>query len=147
MANIGIIVGSVYGNAQNAAEEAQTFLANQGHEVELHTDADISLFNDHDSFLVVTSTTGMGDVPPNLELFYADAKDTFPLISGKKFAVIALGDSSYGDSYCGAGKQMFELLSELQGKAITDLVEIDAMETFEPEADVLSWLEQHHNSF
>jgi hypothetical protein len=42
---------------------------------------------------------------------------------------------------------MFELLNELQGKAITDLVEIDAMETFEPEADVLSWLEQHHNSF
>lgn len=147
MANIGIIVGSVYGNAQNAAEEAQTFLANQGHKVELHTDADISLFNDHDSFLVVTSTTGVGDVPPNLELFYVDAKDTFPLISGKKFAVIALGDSSYGDSYCGAGKQMFELLNELQGKAITDLVEIDAMETFEPEADVLSWLEQHHNSF
>ena len=33
MANIGIIVGSVYGNAQNAAEEAQTFFANQGHEV------------------------------------------------------------------------------------------------------------------
>ncbi|MDG1122190.1 MAG: flavodoxin domain-containing protein [Glaciecola sp.] len=147
MANIGIIVGSVYGNAQNAAEEAQTFLANQGHEVEVHVDPDISLLNDHDGFLVVTSTTGVGDVPPNLELFYADAKDTLPSISGKKFAVIALGDSSYGESYCGAGKQMFELMSELQGSAITDLVEIDAMETFEPEADVLTWLEEHHNRF
>lgn len=147
MANIGIIVGSVYGNAQNAAEEAQTFLANQGHEVEVHVDPDINLFNDHDGFLVVTSTTGVGDVPPNLELFYADAKDSLPLISGKKFAVIALGDSSYGESYCGAGKQMFELMGELQGSAIADLVEIDAMETFEPEADVLAWLEEHHNRF
>lgn len=147
MANIGIIVGSVYGNAQNAAEEAQTFLSNQGHEVELYTDADLSLFNDHDSFLVVTSTTGVGDVPPNLELFYADVKDSLPLITGKKFAVIALGDSSYGDSYCGAGKQMFELLNELQGSAIESLVEIDAMETFEPEANVLTWLEEHHNRF
>ena len=147
MANIGIIVGSVYGNAQNAAEEAQTFLSNQGHEVELYTDADISLFNEHDSFLVVTSTTGVGDVPPNLELFYADAKDSLPLITVKKFAVIALGDSSYGDSYCGAGKQMFELLNELQGSAVESLVEIDAMETFEPEANVLTWLEEHHNRF
>lgn len=147
MANIGIIVGSVYGNAQNAAEEAQTFLANQGHEVEVHVDPDISLFNDHDSFLVVTSTTGVGDVPPNLELFYADAKDTFPLITGKKFAVVALGDSSYGESYCGAGKQIFELFTELQGAALSELVAIDAMETFEPEADVLAWLEEHHNRF
>ena len=147
MANIGIIVGSVYGNAQNAAEEAQTFLVNQGHEVEIHVDPDISLFNDHDSFLVVTSTTGVGDVPPNLELFYADAKDTFPLITGKKFAVVALGDSSYGESYCSAGKQMFELFTELQGAALSELVAIDAMETFEPEADVLAWLEEHHNRF
>jgi len=60
MANIGIIVGSVYGNAQNAAEEAQTFLANQGHEVELHTDADISLFNDHDSFFGGDINNGCG---------------------------------------------------------------------------------------
>lgn len=147
MSNIGIIVGSVYGNAQNAAEEAQTLLTNHGHEVELHTDPDISLLSEHDSFLVVTSTTGVGDVPPNLELFYADAKDTFPLITQKKFAVIALGDSSYGDSYCGAGKQMFELFCELQGSPIADMVGIDAMETFEPEADVLAWLENNHAQF
>lgn len=147
MSNIGIIVGSVYGNAQNAAEEAQTLLTNQGHEVELHVDPDVSLLDDHDSFLVITSTTGVGDVPPNLELFYADAKDSLPLISNKKFAVIALGDSSYGDSYCGAGKQMFELFTELQGAPITDMVGIDAMETFEPEADVLAWLETNQAEF
>ena len=46
MSNIGIIVGSVYGNAQNAAEEAQAFLTNQGHDVELHVDPDVSLFDE-----------------------------------------------------------------------------------------------------
>ena len=147
MSNIGIIVGSVYGNAQNAAEEAQAFLTNQGHDAELHVDPDVSLFDEHDSFLVVTSTTGVGDIPPNLELFYVDAKDTCPLINNKKFAVIALGDSSYGDSYCGAGTLMFELLTELQGTPISDMVGIDAMETFEPEADVLAWLETHQAEF
>ncbi|MGB2265052.1 MAG: flavodoxin, partial [Glaciecola sp.] len=61
--------------------------------------------------------------------------------------VIALGDSSYGDSYCGAGTLMFELLTELQGTPISDMVGIDAMETFEPEADVLAWLETHQSEF
>ncbi len=147
MANIGIIVGSVYGNAQNAAEEAETFLTNEGHDVQVHTDPDVDLLHDHDGFLVVTSTTGAGDVPPNLELFVADARDAMPLIPNKKFAVIGLGDSSYGESYCGAGKELFALFSELQGNAITDLVSIDAMETFAPEEDVLAWLGEHHTQF
>jgi hypothetical protein len=42
---------------------------------------------------------------------------------------------------------MFELLTELQGTPISDMVGIDAMETFEPEADVLAWLETHQSEF
>ncbi|MCP3427765.1 flavodoxin domain-containing protein [Opacimonas viscosa] len=147
MANIGILVGSVYGNAQNVAEQAAEFLTNNGHEVITETDPDLGILDDHDAIFVVTSTTGMGDVPPNLELFFADAKDLMPMQTGKKFAVAALGDSSYCESYCGAGKQFFALLSDLQGEPIQPLLEIDAMETFEPEKDVLAWLEEHHDKF
>jgi flavodoxin len=147
VANIGILVGSVYGNAQNVAEQAADFLINNGHEVTTETDPELAMLEEHDAIFVVTSTTGMGDIPPNLELFFAEAKDFMPMQNGKKFAVAALGDSSYCDSYCGAGKQFFELFTELQGEPIQPLLEIDAMETFEPENDVLAWLETHHVKF
>ena len=69
-----------------------------------------------------------------------DLRDAFPLMEQKPFAVAALGDSSYGDTYCGAGKQVFELLEELQGKAVSPLLEVDAIETLEPEKDVVDWV-------
>lgn len=143
MANISIFVGSVYGNAQNVAERAEETLVDMGHDVELFSEPAIDDFKQAQSVLVITSTTGQGDFPPNIEFFVEDLRQQFPLMSGREFAVVALGDSSYGDTFAGAGKSMFELLTELQGKAKTDLKVVDAMETFEPEEEVLPWIRQH----
>ena len=63
-----------------------------------------------------------------------------PLMANKPFAVAGLGDSSYGETYCGAGNQIFALLSELQGNPIADLLEVDACETLEPELEVVEWV-------
>jgi flavodoxin len=147
MAQIEIIVGSVYGNAQNVAEHAEQFLISAGHQVNVHTDPDIDLLKEDAAFLVITSTTGMGDVPPNLELFFADVQADLPSLQGKKYAIAALGDSSYCESYCGAGKQFAELFAQLQGEEITPMLELDSMETFTPEEDVVAWLKQHNIQF
>lgn len=140
MSSISIFAGSVYGNAQHVAEEVQTMLESEGVECEVFTDPEVSDFADADSVLVITSTTGQGDVPPNLELFFSDLRDDFPLMNGKSFAVAALGDSSYGESYCGGGRQFFALLTELQGKPVAELFEVDAMETLAPEEEVVPWV-------
>lgn len=140
MSSISIFAGSVYGNAQHVAEEVNEMLSAQGIESEVYIDPETSDFTDAESVLVITSTTGQGDVPPNLELFYSDLRDSFPLMNGKPFAVVALGDSSYGESYCGGGRQFFELLSELQGKPIAELFEVDALESLAPEEDVVPWV-------
>ena len=140
MRSISIFAGSVYGNAQHVAEEVQTMLADEGVDAEVFTDPDISNFKDAESVLVITSTTGQGDVPPNLELFFSDLRDQFPLMEGKPFAVAALGDSSYGETYCGAGRQFFELLNELQGAAVGEMLEVDAIETLAPEEEVVPWV-------
>ncbi|RDV24395.1 flavodoxin [Alteromonas aestuariivivens] len=140
MAKLSIFAGSVYGNAQHVAEQVEENLASQGVDCELFTDPDVADFVDAEAILVITSTTGQGDVPPNLEFVLSDLKDEFPLLNEKPFAVAALGDSSYGDSYCGGGRQFFELLSELQGKPVADMLEVDAIETLEPEEDVVKWV-------
>lgn len=140
MATVNIIVGSVYGNAESVAESVQTFLSSEGVEAEVFTDADVSDITDASGVLVITSTTGQGDIPPNLEMTFDELRTQFPLLGQKPFAVAALGDSSYGESFCGAGKQWQELLTELQGNPVAAMLEVDAMETLEPENDVIEWL-------
>lgn len=144
MANISIFVGSVYGNAQNVAEQTEEKLVEMGHDVQLFSEPTLEDFKQADEVLVITSTTGQGDYPPNIEFFAEDLKQHFPLMNGREFAVVALGDSSYGDTFGAAGRNMYELLSELQGKAKTGLFIVDAMETFEPEEEVLSWVADHY---
>jgi len=142
MSKIGIFVGSVYGNAQHVAEEVSTMFSAQGLTSEVFTDPTLNDFKQASSLLFISSTTGQGDIPPNLEFFVQDLRDEFPLMEKKPFAVAGLGDSSYGETYCGAGRQIFELLSELQGKPMSELLEVDACETLEPEADVMAWAEK-----
>lgn len=141
MAQLSIFAGTVYGNAQHVAEQVEEALATQGVDCELFSDPEVSDFVNAEAILVITSTTGQGDVPPNLEMVFSDLKDEFPLMNNKPFAVAGLGDSSYGESFCGGGRQFFDLLSELQGNPVADMLEVDAIETLEPEKDVLAWVE------
>ena len=142
MSKIGIFVGTVYGNAQHVAEEVETMLSAQGKGAEVYMDPTLNDLQQVSSMLFISSTTGQGDVPPNLEFFVEDLRDELPLLENKPFAVVGLGDSSYGETYCGAGRQIFELLRELQGKPIAELLEVDACETLEPELEVVAWAEK-----
>ena len=144
MAKIALMAGSVYGAAQYVAEQALALLTRLGHNVALYEDAKLDdvLRFDADIWLVISSTTGQGDIPDNLLPFYLDVQNRFPLLTGKQFAVIALGDSSY-DTFCGAGEQFRELLLEIQGTEHTPMLRIDACETLEPESIALPWLTQH----
>lgn len=147
MAKIALIVGTVYGAAQYTAEQAVSLLTAKGYDVTLYEEAKLDdvLAQDADCWLVITSTTGQGDIPDNVLPFFVDVKDRFPLLTGKQFAVIALGDSSY-DTFCGAGEQFNALLQELQGQELAPMLRIDACETLEPETLALPWLEQHFSA-
>jgi MioC protein len=147
MAKIAIIVGTVYGAAQYVAEQAQPLLTALQHDVVLFEDAvlDQVLAASADVWLVICSTTGQGDIPDNILPFFLELKNRFPLLTGKQFAVIALGDSSY-DTFCGAGEQWREILSELQGNELVPMLRIDAGETLEPETIALPWLKQQFSA-
>ncbi|NMH59719.1 flavodoxin [Alteromonas ponticola] len=139
MAKLHIFAGSVYGNAQHVAEEVTNMLTSDGIECELFTDPSVDDFKQAGAILVITSTTGQGDIPPNLEFVHSELKDSFPLLTDKPFAVAALGDSSY-DTFCGGGQHFQELLSELQAKPVAEMLKVDALETFEPEQMVMDWV-------
>lgn len=62
MATIGVFVGSVFGGAEEVAEEVVSELKTNGHDAELFTDPsldDFLAYRDQVA-LVITSTTGQG---------------------------------------------------------------------------------------
>ena len=55
--------------------------------------------------------------------------------------MIALGDSSYGDTYCGGGQLLTELFAELGLREVQPMLRLDASETVNPEGDSEPWVE------
>ena len=81
-------------------------------------------------------------MPPGLLPFYLDLRDQMPMQQGRPFGVIVLGDSSYGDTFCGAGDLMEEALLEVAARKVGETLRIDALETTEPEAVALPWVRE-----
>jgi len=148
MAKIAIIVGTVYGGAQYVAEQAIELLTQIGHQPQLFHPARLNEVQQFaaDHWLVITSTTGQGDIPDDLVPFYVEVQDKFPLLTGKSWAIIALGDSSYGDTYCGSGEKFHELFAQLQGTEVAPMLRVDAGETLQPEDVALPWIAQQYQS-
>lgn len=80
--------------------------------------------------LVVTSTTGQGDLPDSIVPLYEGMKDMYQ--PHLRYGIIALGDSTYAN-FCGGGKTFDALLQEQGARRIGDMLMIDASEDPEPE--------------
>ncbi len=148
MAKIAVMVGTVYGGAQYVAEQAIARFDELGHQAQLFHPARLTdvLKAEADHWLVITSTTGQGDIPDDLVPFYIEVQDRFPLLTGKSWAIITLGDSSYGDTYCGSGEKFRELFNQLQGTELAAMLRIDAGETLQPEDVALLWINEAFSS-
>lgn len=142
MATILILVGTESGNAQMVADALQPVLATAGHAVDVTdkaaTAADLQA---HDVLLVVCATHGSGDIPTNiLPLVEALHRDK-PDLSGHRYGVIALGDMTYQDTFCGGGKKVDEALERCGAKKVGDRLEVDASEQPLPDEEALTWIE------
>ena len=144
MADIDILVGSVYGSAMLVAETLRDHLQAQGHVCQLFDEAELTDIDPSRFLLIVSATTGQGDIPPNLQPFATALADRAPYMKGWRYALIAMGDSSY-EHFCGAGRRLDELLQELAADALVPHLEIDATLEDEPEVAALAWLKSWEN--
>lgn len=135
MAEIGIFVGTMYGNSLLVAEEAEAILARQGHSATVFEDPELSDWQQYQDkvALVVTSTTGQGDLPDSIAPLFHGIKDTVGFQPNLRYGVIALGDSSY-PNFCNGGKQFDALLQEQSAQRVGEMLFIDASEHPEPES-------------
>ena len=144
MARIDLAVGTVYGNAQDTAEYLQDLFEAAGHQVRLDTDpqVEVLLEDPPDLLLVCTSTTGQGDLPDNIVPFFYHLKERFPLMPSQRYAVVALGDAAYDDTFAMGGKQFDELLRELQAQPVADMLILDAASAEDPFERTKDWQQQ-----
>jgi flavodoxin len=140
MAHISIFVGTVNGGAQRLSDDIAATIKQAGHSAAVITEASLDDIKNASNILIVTSTTGQGDVPSNLAGLYYALNSSFPMLTDKPFGVVAMGDRSYGDTFCGAGRSFDELLRDLQAKPVGNRLEIDACEYFEPWTVTEPWL-------
>lgn len=95
MADIDILVGTVYGSAMLVAETLRDHLQAHGHVCQLFDEAELTDIDASRFLLIVSATTGQGDIPPNLQPFATALADRAPYMKGWRYALIAMGDSSY----------------------------------------------------
>jgi flavodoxin len=121
------------------AETLAEHLQQAGHVCQIFDEAVLEDIDASRFLLLITATTGQGDIPPNLQPLAAALTDRAPYMKGWRYALIAMGDSSY-EHFCGAGRQLDGLLQELGASALLPRLEIDAAVDDEPEKVALAWL-------
>ncbi|PMH41447.1 FMN-binding protein MioC [Vibrio sp. 10N.286.49.B3] len=139
---IHIITGSTLGSAEYVGDHLSDLLIEQGRETTIHNQPELADIPNQGVWLVVTSTHGAGDYPDNIQPFITQLQQTPPKMAAVKFAVIAIGDSSY-DTFCAAGKHAHELLLDIGATPISDCFTIDVLEHSVPEDASEAWFNDY----
>jgi len=134
---VRVLYGSETGNAEAVADGLAAAVQGRGIEasVIMLDDAALDELPGSGWVLVVTATTGDGDMPYNADRFWrALSEDTAPRLDGLVFSVLGLGDSGYFQ-FCQAAQDLDTRFEELGAHRLRPLRKCD----FEYQADVDQW--------
>ena len=140
--DITILVGTMTGTAEMVAQEVQQALETAGHQANIQVidGLDASVFQPGAIFLICTSTYGNGDVHDNAQALFSSLETEKPDLSSITYGVIALGDTTYKDTFCQGGIRFDNLLTELGAKRAGEMLKHDAGSGTLPEEVAAQWI-------
>ncbi|MFC9767189.1 flavodoxin domain-containing protein [Rhodococcus jostii] len=140
MSRTVILFGTESGNAEMVAEDLVEELDGNHDAVAIDmTDYDISEFSTEDSYIVVCSTHGDGELPSGARPFFEALESDSPDLSGVRYSVFGLGDSSY-ETYSHGSEIIDEKLRALGAERVGEYGRHDASDGSLPNDDALEWL-------
>lgn len=125
--SLSILYGTETGNAADLARALQGVLAAEGLSCALCDMADYKVrqLAQEQDLLILVSTYGEGDPPQPATGFFEFVEGRkAPKLDHLRFAVLALGDSTY-EYYCEAGKRLDRRFEELGASRLTPRVDCD----------------------
>ncbi|MCH4296495.1 FMN-binding protein MioC [Shewanella sp. 3B26] len=140
MAKIEILIGTTLGGSEYVADELAAVLSDAGHECNTYLDPSLEELDTGALWLVVSATHGAGDLPDNLQPFAKQLMLAMPDLSGLRYALCAIGDSSY-DTFCEGPEALVDLLDDAGAKAFVDKIRIDVQADPVPEEPAIQWLQ------
>ncbi|WP_133408519.1 FMN-binding protein MioC [Parashewanella tropica] len=138
MAKIEVIVGTTMGGAEYVSDELIALL--EEHEVTQHLEPNLDEIPQNGIWLLVSSTHGAGELPDNIQPFAQQLVDQKPDLSQVKFAICAIGDSSY-DTFCQGPETLIQSFQQLGAASFVDKIQIDVLDENLPEDTAIAWLE------
>lgn len=123
----GIFVATMTGLADICGEEIESALQQAGVNCErqLMDGLGIDAFERYDLLVIVSSTYGHGEIPDNGQALFAELKSGGKL-TGKRYAIFALGDRTYSDTFCAAGDRWDNALAACGAQRLVDVERHDA---------------------
>lgn len=141
--NILIVVGTESGNAQMVAEIVAEELERRGHHAQVANSGDwrsLELPN-RPAVLICCSTHGDGELPDNIMPLADSLKRDRPDLSGVRYGVIALGDTTH-EHFCNGGRTMDALFAQCGATRVGERLEIDACVQPLPDEAAVEWIRE-----
>ena len=133
-----VLYATESGNAEALATRTKQDAAKRGFAARMldMADATVEMLKSAGTVLAIIATWGDGEPPQRAAPFYrALMGEAAPRLDGVKFAVLALGDSSYAQ-FCETGRQVDERLAALGAARAAERIELD----LDYEAPAKTWL-------
>ena len=138
-----LLVGTVHGNARQIVQTLALAAPDYGASAQVldMQGLSIDVFDTPGIFVVCCSTTGSGDVPDNAQALYNSLDAQARYLGHVRFGLVALGDSSYGDTFYGGAKAFQNRLQDLGAQLVGEACVLDALDAAEPDTVALAWFE------
>lgn len=139
---IFLVVGSESGNAEMVADCVTDALKELGFVVTTFRSGTLedAQLERQRTVLICSSTTGIGDIPQNVEPLHDALVSKRPSLAHIRYGVIGLGDRNYKDSFLGGPKKWDAVFEALGATKVGTRLELDATDNPTPDLDAVAWV-------